>query len=143
FQSAVSYAVGTDSVAVAIGDVNGDGRPDLAVVDHGTSLVRPVDVGGVSVLLGNGDGTFAASFEYNAGQFPDCIGVGDFNGDGRLDLAVANEGGVSVLPNQPADAARFVFQAYQDLLHRAPDPNGSAYWTGLIGAGVPRTQDAC
>src|SRR5262249_13381873 len=47
---------------------------------------------GVSVLLGTGDGTFQAAVNYPAGSFPRSVAVGDFNGDGFLDLAVANVG---------------------------------------------------
>ena len=46
----------------------------------------------VSVLLGNGDGTFQHQVTYAVGSHPDAIVAGDFNGDGRTDLAVANEG---------------------------------------------------
>src|SRR5687768_5319202 len=47
----------------------------------------------VSVLLGNGDGTFQARRNFAAGTGPASVAGGDFNGDGRLDLAVANSGG--------------------------------------------------
>ncbi len=48
----------------------------------------------VSILLGNGDGTFQPAVHYSTGAYtsPDAIVVGDFNGDGKLDLAVADEG---------------------------------------------------
>ena len=46
----------------------------------------------VSVLLGNGDGTFQPQVTYAVGSVPIAIVAGDFNGDGRLDLAVANDG---------------------------------------------------
>src|SRR2546426_1197574 len=46
--------------------------------------------GTVSVLLGNGDGTFLAAPTFAAGNYPSSVAVGDVNGDGRLDLAVAN-----------------------------------------------------
>ena len=45
----------------------------------------------VSVLLGNGDGTFQPQVTYAVGSYPDAIVAGDFNGDGRTDLAVAND----------------------------------------------------
>jgi hypothetical protein len=54
----------------------------------------------MSVLLGNGDGTFQTAVSYAAGAVPSSVTVGDFNGDGILDLAVANDtvvGNVSVL----------------------------------------------
>ncbi len=55
--------------------------------------------GTVSILLGNGDGTFQPPASYTVGDSPVAIAAGDFGGDGRLDLAVANSdsGNVSVL----------------------------------------------
>ena len=44
----------------------------------------------MSVLLGNGDGTFQPQVTYAVGSDPDAIVAGDFTGDGRIDLAVAN-----------------------------------------------------
>src|SRR5207237_1519142 len=79
-------------VSVAVGDFNGDGRPDLAVANALSS--------NVSVLLGDGDGTFQAALNFDTGGGgPVSVTVGDFNGDGHLDLAVANPGSntVSVL----------------------------------------------
>jgi hypothetical protein len=76
---------------VAVGDFNGDGVLDLAVANVFSN---------VSVLLGNGDGTFQAAQNFGAGGGPFSVAVGDFNGDGVLDLAVANRGSnVSVLIN--------------------------------------------
>jgi hypothetical protein len=94
FQAPRSYAAGSKPQSVAAGDFNGDGVPDLAVANAGS---YPYTDGSVSVLLGNGDGTFRAAVSYAAGTAPTSVAVGDFNGDGLLDLAVADAGGVRVL----------------------------------------------
>src|SRR5215469_7350876 len=75
-----SYPVGTSPAAIVLGDFNGDGKIDIAVANSGS--------GDVSILLGNGDGTFHPAVNYSAGHNPSMIAVGDFNGDGKLDLAV-------------------------------------------------------
>jgi hypothetical protein len=80
FLPPVSYAVGPEADAVAVADFNGDGRDDLAVSDRY----------GVSVFLGNGDGSFQDRRTYPAGLNPLSVAVGDFNGDGFPDLAVTN-----------------------------------------------------
>ena len=84
--------------AVAIGDLNGDGKPDLVTATYGS---QPSDPPFVGVLLGNGDGFFAAPAYYGTGAFPRSVAIGDLNGDGKPDLAVANfrSGTVSVLRN--------------------------------------------
>jgi FG-GAP-like repeat len=93
FKSAVNYPVGKNPVAVAYGDFDGDGKIDLAVVNGGDASIG--DNGGVSILLGNGDGTFRAALNIPAGKNPTSIVAADFNGDGWIDLAVINnDGGV-------------------------------------------------
>src|SRR6267143_1581467 len=84
-------SVGRNPTSVTAGDFNGDGKLDLAVTNSGSYSV--------SVLLGNGDGTFRAAANYGVGFLPLSVTSGDFNGDGKPDLAVANQGSnnVSVL----------------------------------------------
>ncbi len=88
FQTAQSYPVGTNPMAVALGDFNGDSKVDLAVVNFGDPTVN--DNGSVSILLGNGGGTFQPANNVVAGTNPSSIAVGDFNGDGRVDIVTVN-----------------------------------------------------
>lgn len=89
FQPALSVGVGAAPIGVAAGDLNGDGKADLAVITKASSSV--------SVLLGNGDGTFAAAVTYGAGSVPSGIALGDFNKDGIPDICVVSVFGISVL----------------------------------------------
>ena len=90
FAAKVDYATGTNPYDVAVGDFNGDNKPDLAVTNYNSNTV--------SVLLGTGNGTFAAKADYATGSGPFGVAVGDFNGDTKLDLAMTNKGNtVSVL----------------------------------------------
>ena len=92
FQAAVNYPAGgfasPSPFSVAIADLSGDGKLDLAVADSGNSSV--------SVLLGHGDGTFAAASVRPAGNTPSSVAIGDLNGDGRPDLVTANRGSANV-----------------------------------------------
>ena len=71
-----------------MGDFNRDGKLDLAVTNNCSNC----DNGTVSILLGNGDGTFTAGTSFNADENPTQVITADFNGDGDLDLAIANYG---------------------------------------------------
>ena len=85
FQSPRTFAVGANqsyAMSVALTDVNGDGKKDIVVANG---------IGGtVSVLLGNGDGTFAPQRTFAAGPNPYCVSVLDVSGDGKPDIIVAN-----------------------------------------------------
>ncbi|MHB8644872.1 MAG: FG-GAP repeat domain-containing protein [Thermomicrobiales bacterium] len=83
------FAVGTTPLKIAVGDFNGDGRLDLAVTDNSFNKVN--------VLLGSGNGTFtpAPGSPITVGTSPAALAVADFNGDGNLDLAVANASSIS------------------------------------------------
>lgn len=83
--------VGGNPYSVAVADFNGDGNTDLVTANFAS--------GTVSILLGNGDGTFATAINHSVGSNPYSVAVGDFNVDGKPDLATANggSGNVSVL----------------------------------------------
>ncbi len=88
--------VGSGPDAIVAGDFNNDGKLDLAVANYVDNTI--------TLLLGNGDGTFtqASGSPYPVGKGPNQLAAADFNGDGKLDLAVANltDGTVSILLQQ-------------------------------------------
>ena len=90
FAARQTFAAGSNPNFVAVADVNGDGKPDLLVVNDTTN-------GTVSVLLGNGNGTFAAPATIAVGSHPASMAVADLNGDGRPDLVVGSGSAVGVL----------------------------------------------
>jgi FG-GAP-like repeat/FG-GAP repeat/Abnormal spindle-like microcephaly-assoc'd, ASPM-SPD-2-Hydin len=91
FAAKTDFATGAKPQAVAVGDLNGDGKSDLVVAN--------TEANTVSVLLGKGDGTFAAKVDYPTGTAPTAVAIADVNGDKKPDLIVANSatGTVSVL----------------------------------------------
>jgi len=89
FQSAVSYGSGgVGDNSVAVGDVNGDGKPDLLAANQCASTCAN---GALGVLLGNGDGTFqsaiASATPVVNSDFFEALALADFDGDGKLDVA--------------------------------------------------------
>ena len=91
FANAVNFATGTglpfdiNPFSILSADFNSDGKPDLAVANFGSN--------NVSILLGDGAGSFAAAANFATGLHPVSIVSADFNADGKLDLVVANAGG--------------------------------------------------
>jgi hypothetical protein len=88
FQTFATY--GNGATALAAGDFNGDGKVDLVFVNGGNNQT-------ISVLMGNGNGTFQAPVDYPTALFPGKVAVGDFSGDGKPDIAVTASN-ISVTP---------------------------------------------
>src|SRR5208337_851362 len=87
------FATGLTPVSVAVGDFNNDGKLDLAVVNACGSDLTCSSKGTVSILLGDGNGNFSLASTPGTDYTPTFVAVGDFDGDGNLDLAVANSCG--------------------------------------------------
>ena len=92
FQPAVSYAGGPSPRAIIAADLNGDKGDDLIVADEScTQIVPPCPAtGSISILISNVDGTFKAAVPYAVNGYPLSVAAGDFNGDGKTDVVVAN-----------------------------------------------------
>ncbi|MCI0357225.1 MAG: FG-GAP-like repeat-containing protein [Planctomycetaceae bacterium] len=89
FDPAVSYLAGSFPQAVAVGNFDAGSTLDLVVANYSTS--------NISVLRGNGDGTFQTAQNSDTGFGPLSVAVGDFNEDGNLDVVTANVSDLSVL----------------------------------------------
>ena len=93
FGPPTGFAAGTNAHGVTHADLNGDGKLDLAVANAGSNSV--------SVLFGNGDGTFKPAVNYAVGVEPKAVMAADLNGDHKIDLAACSQsdGKVSILIN--------------------------------------------
>lgn len=84
FKAPVLYTVGSEPQVVVAADFRNNNTLDLATADFSSN--------DVSILLGNGDGTFQAAKQFPTTSGPSALAIGDFNEDGKLDIAVAEYG---------------------------------------------------
>ena len=89
FSPATSFPVAANPQAVVTADFNNDGKLDLAT----SSYDDATGDGSVSVLLSNGNGSFQPARTFATGPYPFSLAAGDFNADGKIDVAAANNGG--------------------------------------------------
>jgi hypothetical protein len=122
FQPQVTYPTGSDPIGIVVSDFNGDGKQDLAVANAVSCSI--------SILLGNGDGSFQPAIDYFFGisDNPDAVVAGDFNRDGKQDLAV-------VLPHDHAVA---ILLGHGDGTF-APQMSTAAYYRFEDGTGTAMT----
>ena len=104
FQSPITYPVGAyEPLSLALGDFDGDGKTDIAVVSQSVSGSNTAGV--VSVLLGNGNGTFQPPVAFNPGGSGSiALAVADVNKDGKPDIMVVDATGIGVLINASTKA---------------------------------------
>jgi hypothetical protein len=130
---AATYATGTGTQpwGVAVGDINGDGKPDLVTANRLSDTY--------SILLGTGAGLFQAPTvqSVSSGSYPTSVALNDINGDGRLDIILANylTSNIGVLLNTTPLAARATLPGTTATLH----PNPASTSAGLQLAGLPAT----
>jgi hypothetical protein len=89
FAAPTTYDAGLGQGPLAVADVNQDGNPDLIVIN--SACPNDVCDDSVAVLPGNGDGTFQPLVNYSTPPRPAGLVIGDFNGDGKLDIATINQ----------------------------------------------------
>jgi len=121
-----------DAWSTVLEDLDGDRHVDMA-------RLYGEDVRMVSVHPGRGDGTFGTGVDYGTGAWPRAMTAGDFDGDGRTDLAVSNNGSrsISLLLNRslaPVIPVRF------ELRPAVLNPRAEARWiTGILEVTPPRS----
>lgn len=81
------YSVGQRPRGIAVGDLDSDGAMDLVVANSDPGVNARV---GISILLGTGDGRFGSATSFEAGASPSAVTIGEFNGDGLPDVAIAD-----------------------------------------------------
>jgi uncharacterized protein (TIGR03437 family) len=108
------FLTDTDPAYIAVADLNGDGKQDLAIAHHGGSTYT-------SFMFGNGDGTFQPEVDFTATSDPSTVLVTDLNGDGKPDLLIGLDGTLS-----------FYVAAFLNISGQLNDFNGASFLSGPI-----------
>jgi len=139
------FGLFSDPNSLAVGDFNGDGKPDIIVAVTNFETVPEKPPAFIAVFQGNGDGTFRRPVGYTV-PTPSSLSVGDFNGDGKLDVVVTHSSSADlgnslyVMLNQPADNEAYIVRVYRDLLFRYPEGGAAAAWSALLDQGLSKAQ---
>lgn len=90
FNPVSSYSTGTNPISVILADFTGDGTPDLVTANSGWGSSTSSSLTNVSLLVGTGGGNFSSAINFTVGPSPASVVSGDFNSDGKLDIAVSD-----------------------------------------------------
>ncbi len=119
FQGGINTPTGSGPYSIGYGDFNVDGKPDIVVT---STSGQP---GSVSIHLGNGNGTFLPRTSATVGGFPNSVTVGDFNKDGKPDIAVANSGDIPGDVSVLLGNGNGTFQQHTTYISGGSQPQGT------------------
>src|SRR5207302_9774686 len=137
--AALHYAAGCAHRAMAVADVGKDGHADVVVVNGGASP-------GLSVLMGQADGSLGAPLPYSGGTSPTAVAVGDVNGDGYPDIVVVGNSSLATVRLNHGDgtfpdSGRSTY-SFNFLLVTPPATWSSVAIADVTGAGRSETVPA-
>lgn len=113
FAAKVDFTTGANPISVAVGDLDGDGKPDLAIVNKNSNTISVFR----NTSTGAGNVSYAAKVDFPVSTDPRSVSMGDLDGDGKADLAIANDGSnaVSVLRNTSTGLGNINFSPKVDF----------------------------
>lgn len=134
FAPAINFATGLNPYAMAVGDADGDGKPDLLTANTASNTVsvlrNTTATGSITAS------SFAGKVDFGTGVYPLSVALGDLNGDGTAELAVSHGGSnyISVLSmNQPSLPAAAEAPATETSVQVYPNPTAGEYAVQLQG----------